>query len=93
MFQLIRNLERNFNDEDEKRFKELRSQHLAEPAFFREWMIYDRLVVLTMLEKQKELKKMYIEAQAEYIGVKHAAENTEFYINELKAWKEANGIK
>lgn len=94
LFQIFRRLEMNFNDEDDKKLKELRSQYLTEPAFFREWMMYDRLVIVSMLEPhKKESSKMYNEAQADYIGVKHSSENTEFYKNELKAWKDANGIK
>jgi hypothetical protein len=93
LFQLIRKLERNFNDEDERRFKELRAQYLQDSDFFREWMVYDRLVVLSMIENHKGLKEMYHEIQAEYVSVKYAAEDTEFYQNELKAWKDVNGIK
>ncbi|MBW2965563.1 hypothetical protein KY342_00500 [Candidatus Woesearchaeota archaeon] len=94
LFQIIRRLERNFNEQDEERFNELRTQYLTEPIFFREWMMYDRLVVLAMLQEYKiELKETYDENIVIYLGIKYASEKSESYQKELKAWKEANKIK
>ena len=90
--ELFRKLEQDFNPKDEARLLELREQHLTEPEFFREWMMYDRLVVGSMCEGHK-LTEEASESVGAYISLKYAPEDEEFYQNELKAWKEANGIE
>ncbi len=94
LLQLFRRLERDFNKEDESRLLELRAQHLTDPDFFREWMMYDRLVVWSSIKEHRDWSgDIYNENMVLYACLKHAPEDREFYQEELKAWKEANGIK
>ncbi len=91
---LLRGLELNFNEKDKARFKELQAQHLRDPTFFREWMMYDRLQVLTMLRgREASLKGLYKETIRVYSCLKHAPEDDEFYRDELKGWKQAHGVE
>ncbi|MBW2982073.1 hypothetical protein KY343_04285 [Candidatus Woesearchaeota archaeon] len=93
LFQLIRRLERKFNERDEERFEELQSQYLKDSDFFREWMVYDRLVVLSMIKGHERSLKWFNGFQSEYAQLKHASENTSLYINELAAWKKAHKVE
>ena len=90
--ELFDRLEHDFNPEDETRLLELREQHLTEPEFFREWMMYDRLLVGSVCEEHK-LAEAASENISAYISLKYAPEDKEFYQKELQAWKEANGIE
>ena len=90
--QLLLKLEQDFNERDDTRFKQLRAEHLREPDFFRHWILYDRLVTLSMMVGNKNLKKLYAESQTEYNQLKHASEHNSFYRQELAAWKSATGI-
>ena len=91
---LLKRLERDFNEKDKARYEELQAQHLRDPSFFREWMIYDRLQVLMMLRgKEDQSKELYDEAMAYYCSLKYTPENSEFYQDELKAWKKAHDVK
>jgi len=89
-YQLFHTSEKQMNKDDEDKFLELREKHLEDPAFFREWMMYDRLVIFHLCGPHKsKLQGIYNNNMADYILVKHSNEDKEAYQEELKAWKEA----
>ena len=86
---LFTRLEKDFNPKDEARLLELREQHLTEPTFFREWMMYDRLAIGSISEKHRLIEATNENINA-YISLKYASEDDKIYQDELKAWKVAN---
>ena len=90
---LFKKLERDFNPEDEARLIELRSQYLKDPDFFREWMMYDRLVVWDACSEIHSLSEAAGESLRAYLCLKYIPEDKDIYQKELKAWKKVNGIE
>ncbi|MBW2966505.1 transglutaminase domain-containing protein [Candidatus Woesearchaeota archaeon] len=92
MAKLVKRLEIDFNSKDQNRFNflQIQPEHRSNPLFYRERMLYNRLVVMSTtkisLDMLPELKETYEKELQRYQTLKKASEDSELYKKETDAW-------